>query len=64
MTTVIDNHCEVCTLKCCFGLREAQQKKIDLLREALHLISLAAQTSMTTKKDMGVDARRALEATK
>ena len=50
----------------CDAKKEIERLKaqVALLREALHSIALAADTSLTTKKDICVDAKRALEQTK
>ena len=37
---------------------------LEKAEEGFHLISLASQSSMTTKKDIGADARRVLTAIK
>ena len=41
---------------------EKQKKTIAALKTVLHNISLGAQNSMTTKEDLGAEARRALAA--
>ena len=39
---------------------EKQKKTIAALKTVLHSISLGSQNSMTTKEDLGAEARRAL----
>ena len=41
---------------------EKQKKTIAALKTVLHNISLGSQNSMTTKEDLGAEARRALAA--
>ena len=41
---------------------EKQKKTIAALKTVLHSISLGSQNSMTTKEDLGAEARRALAA--
>ena len=41
---------------------EKQKEKIAALKTVLHSISLGSQNSMTTKEDLGAEARRALAA--
>ena len=41
---------------------EKQKKTIAALKTVLHSISLGSQNSMTTKEDLGAEARKALAA--
>lgn len=43
---------------------EKQKEKIAALKTVLHSISLGSQNSMTTKEDLGAEARKALKEVK
>lgn len=52
------------TLYACMTLKENMELREEnrRLRDALHCISLGAQNSMTTKEDLGREARKALRS--